>query len=121
MFAGEAATGLVATIAIISLSPKAKLAEELGIQFNAEALRAKGLQGVLKDVVKATGGNIQKMNELVPLLRVRAVIALANGDRCRRSIETSLATGKVDKHKEMSGTMLPQLVVSELLQSLIQG
>lgn len=41
-----------------------RLAKELGIQFNAEALQAKGLHGVLGDVQEATGGNTQQMAKL---------------------------------------------------------
>lgn len=36
-------------------------AAELGIEFNASALKSKGLAGVLDDVAKATGGSTEKM------------------------------------------------------------
>ena len=39
----------------------AKLAAELGIEFDASALKAKGLSGVLKDVAEKTGGSADKM------------------------------------------------------------
>lgn len=39
----------------------ANLAAELGIEFNAAALKSKGLAGVLDDVARATGGNTDKM------------------------------------------------------------
>lgn len=39
----------------------ADLAEELGIQFDVNALKSKGLAGVLDDVTKATGGSADKM------------------------------------------------------------
>lgn len=39
----------------------AKLAAELGIEFNAAALKSKGLAGVLDDVARATSGNTDKM------------------------------------------------------------
>ena len=39
----------------------AKLAAELGIEFNATALKTKGFKGVLDDVAKATGGSTEKM------------------------------------------------------------
>jgi TP901 family phage tail tape measure protein len=42
----------------------AKFASSLGLQFNATALQSKGLQGVLVDVQKATGGNVEKMAQL---------------------------------------------------------
>ena len=38
-----------------------KLANELGIEFDANALKSKGLAGVLDDVQKATGGSADKM------------------------------------------------------------
>ena len=39
----------------------AKLAAELGIEFDATALKTKGFKGVLDDVAKATGGSTEKM------------------------------------------------------------
>ncbi|WP_301585022.1 phage tail tape measure protein [Halomonas alkaliantarctica] len=39
-------------------------AEELGIQFDATALRSQGLDGVLREVERATGGNIDAMARL---------------------------------------------------------
>ncbi|MDS4030929.1 MAG: phage tail tape measure protein [Candidatus Contendobacter sp.] len=42
----------------------ADYAAQLGISFNAQALQAKGLNGVLEDVFKATGGNVEKMAQL---------------------------------------------------------
>lgn len=42
-------------------SEASKLAAELGIEFNAAALKSKGLAGVLDDVARATGGNTDKM------------------------------------------------------------
>lgn len=57
----ESVTGLKATIQSL-LRPTeqaAELAESLGLEWNAGALQAKGLAGVLDDLVKATGGNIE--------------------------------------------------------------
>lgn len=42
----------------------ADYANQLGVSFNAQALQAKGLNGVLQDVYKATGGNVEKMAQL---------------------------------------------------------
>ena len=51
--------------AIINPSTQAKqLAAELGFEFNAQALQSKGLEGVLKDVALATGGNSEQMLKL---------------------------------------------------------
>lgn len=62
----EAITGIRSAIAnIIQPSAQAqKLAKELGIEFDAQALKAKGLQGFLNDVARATGGNIAQMSQL---------------------------------------------------------
>ncbi len=50
---------------IIKPSEQAKkLANELGIEFDANALKSKGLAGVLDDVQKATGGSADKMTIL---------------------------------------------------------
>ncbi|MGD9975077.1 MAG: phage tail tape measure protein, partial [Desulfatirhabdiaceae bacterium] len=41
-----------------------KAADALGIQFDAEALKSRGLEGVLKDVITATGGNVAEVGKL---------------------------------------------------------
>ncbi|MBE0403062.1 phage tail tape measure protein [Halomonas citrativorans] len=41
-----------------------QVAEELGIQFDATALRSEGLEGVLREVERATGGNVDEMAKL---------------------------------------------------------
>lgn len=45
-------------------SDAARLANELGIEFNVAALQSKGLSGVLLDVQSATGGNTEQMARL---------------------------------------------------------
>lgn len=40
------------------------VAKELGIEFNATALQSKGLEGVLREVEEATGGNVDEMAKL---------------------------------------------------------
>ncbi|MFW6344719.1 MAG: phage tail tape measure protein, partial [Halomonas sp.] len=42
----------------------ASLAEELGLEFNASALESKGLEGVLREVEEATGGNVEQIGRL---------------------------------------------------------
>lgn len=44
----------------------AKLAEELGLQFDVQALKAQGLSGFLQDVADKTGGNTEQMAVLFP-------------------------------------------------------
>ncbi|MCK7542973.1 phage tail tape measure protein [Marinobacter bryozoorum] len=62
----EAITGIRAAISnlIKPTSDAAKLADELGIEFNAAALESKGFSGVLEDVSEATGGNTELMARL---------------------------------------------------------
>ncbi|MEE4303311.1 MAG: phage tail tape measure protein [Wenzhouxiangella sp.] len=45
-------------------SEASELAKELGVEFNATALESGGLQGVLNDVARATGGNVEQMGLL---------------------------------------------------------
>lgn len=62
----EAITGIRAALTnIITPSSQAtQLAEKLGIAFDAQALKAQGLQGFLMQVARATGGNISQMSQL---------------------------------------------------------
>lgn len=56
-----------AIVSILAPSDEAKkTAEALGIQFDAEALKANGLQGVLQLIYEKTGGNVAQMKELIP-------------------------------------------------------
>ena len=41
-----------------------KAAADLGIQFDAQALKSKGLSGVMQEVYEATGGNVEQMARL---------------------------------------------------------
>lgn len=55
-----------AIVNIIKPSKQASdMAAELGIEFDANALKSKGLAAVLDDVAKATGGNTGKMAQLI--------------------------------------------------------
>lgn len=59
----QAITGIKAALSNI-IKPTAQaseLARELGVEFNASALQSKGLEGVLADVARATGGNVDQM------------------------------------------------------------
>ncbi len=79
----EAATGIRATlVSVIKPTEEAtKFAAALGIEFNAQALKAKGLQGFLEEVIAATGGETEALAKLFPNVRaINAVLALsANG------------------------------------------
>jgi TP901 family phage tail tape measure protein len=53
-------------------------AEELGIEFNQQALEAQGLEGFLGGLMEATGGNIDEMAQLFGSVEaLNAVMALA--------------------------------------------
>lgn len=55
-----------------------KLAQELGLEWSANALRAKGLVQFINDMKEATAGNIKQMSLLIPESRaLTAVLALA--------------------------------------------
>lgn len=62
----QAMTSLKAAISnIIKPSAEARsVAQELGIEFNATALKSKGFEGILQDVYQATGGNVDQMAKL---------------------------------------------------------
>lgn len=62
----QAITGIKAAISnIIKPSTEAaKLAEKLGLGFDAAALQSKGFAGVIKDVQKATGGSTEQLAQL---------------------------------------------------------
>ena len=54
-------------------------AQSLGLQFNAAALKTKGLEGVLWDAQRATGGNVEKMAQLFGSVEaLNAVMVLAS-------------------------------------------
>ncbi|MCD1631346.1 phage tail tape measure protein [Marinobacter shengliensis] len=63
----ETITGIAASInAIISPSKQASdLAEELGLEFNATALAAKGYAGFLEEMADKTGGSIEATSRLL--------------------------------------------------------
>ncbi|MBN1664835.1 MAG: phage tail tape measure protein [Deltaproteobacteria bacterium] len=79
----EAITALKGTITAIIDPPQeaAKAAAALGIQFDAQALKSKGLEGVIKDVNAATGGNIALTSQLFGNIRgLSGVLALGAED-----------------------------------------
>lgn len=70
-----------AIVALLKPSDQAqKLAKQLGIEFNAEALASKGLTGVLADVAEATGGNVEQMATLFGRIQgLGAALSLTGG------------------------------------------
>ena len=64
-----------AIISIIAPADESKKqAEALGIQFDAAALKANGLQGMLQLIYEKTGGNVEQIQNLIP--RVEGLIAV---------------------------------------------
>ena len=104
--------GIVSSI----LKPTAeagKLAEELGIQFDAAALKTKGLSGFLAEVRRATGGSAEKMavlfGQVEALGGALALTGKASGDfgqildaMGRRAGETEKAFAKMADTPEMA-------------------
>ena len=76
----EAVSGVKAAISNI-LKPSedaAKAAERLGVQFDAQTLKSKGLVGILKEVYKASGNNTEEFKNLFGSIEgLNAVTALA--------------------------------------------
>ena len=79
----ESVSGLKAALSNV-LKPSgeaAKLAAELGIAFNAQALEAKGLVPFLKDVQEKTGGNTEQMGKLFGSVEgLNTILALTDGE-----------------------------------------
>lgn len=81
--APEAVTALnQAILTFIDPSDEAaKLANQLGIEFNAASLASKGLFESLKEVYEATGGNIEVLSQLFPNVRaLKGVLGLTRQD-----------------------------------------
>jgi TP901 family phage tail tape measure protein len=79
----EAVTGLNQAISSIikPTSEAEKMASALGIEFNAAALQSKGLGGVLGDVQRVTGGNVEQMAKLFGSVEaLKAVLGLTADD-----------------------------------------
>lgn len=84
------ATGMPTSQAITSIkaalsniikptSDAKKIAEELGLEFNAQTLASKGLAGTLADVRQATGGNVETMGRLFGSVEgLNGVMVLSN-------------------------------------------
>ena len=79
----EATTGLRAALSAVSgpATDAKKVARELGLTFNATALESQGLEGFLREVIEATGGNVGAMKKLFGSVEaVNAVVALSNNN-----------------------------------------
>lgn len=111
----EAITRINAVLgAIIKPSSEAaKLAEDLGIQFDIQALKSKGLSGVLSDVATKTGGAGDKMAVLfgsTEALNAANVLAVSSSDKFKSNLDAmSKAAGATDaafaKMKDATDTL----------------
>lgn len=77
-----------------------KMAEQLGIEFNATALRTKGFLGVLKEVKEASHGNIEVMAKLFGSVRALKASAYLAGEGF------SQVTGMMEEFKNKSGSAM---------------
>lgn len=86
-----AVTGLKAVLSnIIKPSEEAKkVANRLGIAFSVAGLKAKGFVGFLQDIVKKTGGNIEKIGLLFGSVEaLNTVLALTSATGMAKLIDT---------------------------------
>jgi TP901 family phage tail tape measure protein len=118
----EAITRINAVLsAIIKPSGEAaKLAESLGIEFDVQALKAKGLSGVLADVAIKTGGAGDKMAVLfgsTEALNAANVLAVTSSGKFKDNLEAMAnASGATqtafDKMKDSTDTFAQALTVA---------
>lgn len=111
----EAITRINAVLSAIikPSSEAAKLAEDLGIQFDIQALKSKGLSGVLSDVATKTGGAGDKMAVLfgsTEALNAANVLAVSSSDKFKSNLDAmSKAAGATDaafaKMKDATDTL----------------
>jgi len=118
----EAVTRINAALtAIINPSSQAKdLASELGIAFDVNTLKSKGLAGVLAEVAAKTGGSAEKMAVLfgsTEALNAVNVLAITSSEKFKTNIEAmGKATGATNdafkKMKDATDTLAQALKVA---------
>lgn len=111
-----AVTGMRAVVASV-IKPSgdaAKAAAELGIKFDLQALSAKGLQGFLQEVARATNNDAAAMSRLFPSVEaLQSVLALTGAqagefDGILRAMEGSVgATDEAFKNFAEGNTVFP--------------
>ncbi|MHB9021300.1 MAG: phage tail tape measure protein [Halothiobacillus sp.] len=91
----EAITGIRSALTNIiqPSSQAAQLAKHLGIEFDAQALKAKGLKGFLDEVAKATGGNISQMSQLFGSVEGLNAVLTLTGTGAQKFGDTLAAMG----------------------------
>lgn len=92
----QAITGIRQAIQnIIKPSSEAKeVAASLGLQFDATALKTKGLEGVLWDAYTATGGNISQMGQLFGSVESLNAVMILGADKTGKFKEALAAMGE---------------------------
>ena len=106
---GNAINRLILT-AINATEKQKEFAAELGIEFSATAIQTKGLIGFIRDLNRATGGNIELLGELIGSIRAaRAGFVLAGdglGEYSRILSETTQSGGAMnDAFVEINGSI----------------
>lgn len=87
-----------------------KLAASLGLEFNASALKSKGLAGVLDEVTKATGGSTEKMALLFGDVQGLSAVMTLTGAQAGKFKESVASMGDsagavAAAYKAMAGSM----------------
>jgi len=97
----EAITGLKQTVSNIikPTSQAADMAEKLGIQFNAQALEAKGLKGILDVVKEKTGGSTSQMTKLFGSVEALNIVMALTGEGAIKFADT------LEKTEETTGSL----------------
>ncbi|MBU2346636.1 MAG: phage tail tape measure protein, partial [Gammaproteobacteria bacterium] len=131
MDVAQASSRLAVTVGAIvkPSSEAAKMAEELGIEFNAAALRAKGLSTFMKELTIATGGSIEKMAMFfggVESLTIALSLAKNEGigfAESSKAIADSAGAVKVafDKQKETLSALWDTFKVTIEKQAILLG
>jgi len=113
--AAEAGTSLNRfMLSLINGTPEAiAMAKELGIEFDITALKTQGLGGMMNEMAKATGGNIDKLAALSPEIRaLKATLILAaegNAEFNRVLGVTNGSMGAAERaFKKMEGALSEQ-------------
>lgn len=124
----EAVTALRAAISALIKPTKdsSDLAKELGIDFNSAALASKGLEGVLREVGEATGGNVEQIARLFPNVRsLTAVLPLTGAaadefsDALQAMKDKQDITSRSAKELELDLGKLSQTLKNNVTSSLI--
>lgn len=108
-------------------SEAATLAESLGIQFNATALKTKGFEGVLKDVYTATGGNNEQLAILFGSVEALNAVQVLGADRAGKFaaalLDMAQAAGSTQKAFETMAnnfSLINQNMLNNLQAVLIE-